>query len=154
MKSCRSAKGGAICQKGRELFRAALRFALEFLRGLTATLLPLLAAVVPLLPQTATDEDYRVFTDSPRLLLTSQRLRLLQRERQRESMRWQQYDGFVSGGAPMPEPGFALALYYQVVRELPRRLVKRPSSGRLALAPTRNETCASLPWFSIGVPRL
>ncbi len=32
-------------------------------------------------------------------------------------MRWQQFDGFVSGGAPMPESGFAWALYYQVARD-------------------------------------
>src|SRR5580698_9212425 len=84
---------------------------------LMAALLSLLAAVLPAFSQTATDEDYHVFTDSPRLIVTNQRLRLLQRERQRESMRWQAFDGFVSGGAPMPEPGFALALYYQVARD-------------------------------------
>ena len=64
--------------------------------------------------QTAADEDFHVYTDSPRLLLTKQRLRLLQRERSRQSMRWQQLDSLVAGGAPLPEPGFAWALYYQV----------------------------------------
>jgi len=29
-------------------------------------------------------------------------------------MRWQQFENLVAGKAPMPEPGFALALYYQV----------------------------------------
>ncbi len=29
-------------------------------------------------------------------------------------MRWQQFEALISGGAPMPEPGFALALDYQV----------------------------------------
>lgn len=29
-------------------------------------------------------------------------------------MRWQQFDALVSGGAPMPEPGLAWALYYRV----------------------------------------
>jgi hypothetical protein len=66
------------------------------------------------LAQNAVDEDYKVFTDSPRLLLTRQRLRLLQRERERQSMRWQQFEALVSGGAPMPEPGLALALFYRV----------------------------------------
>ena len=56
-------------------------------------------------PLRAADEDFHVFTDSPRLLLTKQRLRLLQRERERQSMRWQQFDALVSGGAPMPETG-------------------------------------------------
>jgi hypothetical protein len=69
-------------------------------------------SVTPLLP--AADEDFHVFTDSPRLLLTRQRLRLLQRERERDSMRWQQFDALVSAGAPMPEAAVAQALYYQV----------------------------------------
>ena len=29
-------------------------------------------------------------------------------------MRWQQFAALVAGNAPMPERGFALALYYQV----------------------------------------
>jgi hypothetical protein len=62
----------------------------------------------------AADEDFHVFTDSPRLLLTKQRLRLLQRERERDSVRWQQLDALVSGAAPMPEAALAQALYYQV----------------------------------------
>jgi hypothetical protein len=62
----------------------------------------------------AADEDFHVFTDSPRLFLTKQRLRLLQRERQRDSVRWAQFDALVAGGAPMPETPLAQALYYQV----------------------------------------
>lgn len=64
--------------------------------------------------QTLAEEDYHIYSDSPRILLTKQRLRLLQRERQRQSMRWQQFDTLISGGAALPEPGFAAALYYQV----------------------------------------
>jgi len=62
-------------------------------------------------------EDFHVYRDAPRLLLTPQRLRLLQRERERLSPRWEQYDGLMSGGAAMAEPGFAWALYYQVTRQ-------------------------------------
>ena len=62
-------------------------------------------------------EDFHVYRDAPRLLLTPQRLRLLQRERERQSPRWEQYDSLMSGGAAMPEPGFAWALYYQVSRQ-------------------------------------
>ena len=62
------------------------------------------------------EEDYHVFTDAPRLLLTKTRLRLLQRERERQSMRWEQFDALVSGGAPMPEQGLAWALYYQTAK--------------------------------------
>src|ERR1700690_245099 len=60
------------------------------------------------------DEDFHVFTDSPRLLLTKSRLRLLQRERERMSMRWQQFDAMVAAGAPMPETGLAQGIYYRV----------------------------------------
>ncbi len=62
------------------------------------------------------DEDYHVFSDSPRLLLTKQRLRLLQREKDRESMRWLQFYTLITGGAAMPEQGLAWALYYQVAK--------------------------------------
>jgi hypothetical protein len=62
----------------------------------------------------ADDQEFRVYTDHPRLILTQQRLKLLKRERERESMRWRQFDLLVKGGASLPEPGFALALYYAV----------------------------------------
>jgi hypothetical protein len=61
-----------------------------------------------------TEDPVAVFTDHPRLLLRPQRLRLLKRERERTSARWQQFSTLISGNAPMPEPGFAYALYYQV----------------------------------------
>ena len=32
-------------------------------------------------------------------------------------MRWTQFDSLIAGGAPMPEPGFAWALYYQAARD-------------------------------------
>jgi hypothetical protein len=60
------------------------------------------------------DEDFHVFTDAPRLLLTKSRLRLLQRERERMSVRWQQFDAMVVAGAPMPETGLAQGIYYRV----------------------------------------
>ena len=62
----------------------------------------------------AADEDFHVLTDAPRLLLTKQRLRLLQRERDRQSTRWEQFDALVSSGAPLPEAAIGDALYYQV----------------------------------------
>lgn len=64
--------------------------------------------------QTSADDDFGIYTDAPRLLLTKSRLRLLQRERERKSMRWEQFDAMVAGGVAMPEPGFAWALYYRV----------------------------------------
>src|SRR5262249_33707106 len=55
-----------------------------------------------------------VATEHPRLMLRPARLRLLRRERERKSPRWMQFEAFISGKAPMPEPGFAQALYYQI----------------------------------------
>ncbi len=77
----------------------------------------LLSSVAPLVAQTAgaaDTEPVAVFTEHPRLLLRPGRLRLLRRERERASMRWQQFATFVSGGADMPEPGIADALYFQI----------------------------------------
>jgi hypothetical protein len=88
-------------------------------RLLVFAALPVLAGVAQ------SDEDFHVYTDAPRLLLSKQRLRLLQRERERQSMRWEQFDALISGGAPMPEPGFAWALYFQVS--------KNPAAGRKAV---------------------
>jgi len=73
--------------------------------------------VAVLAGQSPDDEDFHVYRDAPRLLLTAQRLRLLQRERERQSPRWEQFDSLMSGGARMAEPGFAWALYYQVTRQ-------------------------------------
>jgi hypothetical protein len=82
-----------------------------------SSLLPrVILLAVPVFGQTGIDEDFHIYTDSPRLLLTHTRLRMLQRERERKSMRWEQFDSLMSGGAPMPEPGFAWALDYQVAR--------------------------------------
>jgi hypothetical protein len=62
----------------------------------------------------APEEDFQVYSDPPRLLLTKQRLKLLQRERERQSMRWDQFNALIEGDAPMPEPGFAYALHYRI----------------------------------------
>jgi len=59
-------------------------------------------------------DEYRVYTEHPRLFLNAQRLRLLKRERSRESMRWRQFELLVRAAAQLPEPGFALALYFEV----------------------------------------
>jgi hypothetical protein len=76
--------------------------------------------VAPLAAQPAPGEHadglgpVAVFTEHPRLFLRPQRLRLLKRERERQSPRWLQLEALVAGGAPLAEPGFALALYYRV----------------------------------------
>jgi hypothetical protein len=55
-----------------------------------------------------------VSTEHPRLFLRPARLRLLRRERERTSLRWEQFHSLMAGNAAMPEPGFSLALYYEV----------------------------------------
>ncbi|HUS07200.1 MAG TPA: hypothetical protein VMZ52_12920 [Bryobacteraceae bacterium] len=76
---------------------------------LTCALLP--AQTAPAAPP---DEDYTIYTEHPRLLLNSKRLRLLKRERERKSPRWQQLETLIVGRAQMAEPGFANALVYQI----------------------------------------
>lgn len=66
----------------------------------------------------AQEVDYQVYTEPPRLLLTQRRLRLLKRERERESLRWQQFDSLMRGKARMAEPGFALALWGTVTAKI------------------------------------
>src|SRR5258706_11839746 len=97
-------------------------------RGIPA--LARLAILVALDPgigvaQNLADEDFHVYTDAPRLLLNRQRLRLLQRERERQTMRWETFAALIASGIDMPEPGFALALYYRVSGDM--------ASGRKAV---------------------
>jgi hypothetical protein len=83
----------------------------KFLAGLllSCTLLPGQSN-----PGVPTDEDYKIYVEHPRLLLSAKRLKLLRRERERKSPRWQQLELLVKGKAQMPEPGFAFALLYQI----------------------------------------
>ncbi|MBI4875686.1 MAG: hypothetical protein HY822_13715 [Acidobacteria bacterium] len=91
---------------------------LEPLRPAVPLIALILLGQAIVVPQT-TEEDFHVWTDHPRLFLNQRRLRLLKRERERESIRWLQFHTLLAGGAPMPEPGFAAALYYQVSGEAP-----------------------------------
>ncbi len=75
-------------------------------------LVAILCCCIPLWPQS--DEPVAVFTEHPRLFLRPAKLKLLRRERERGSVRWRQLEALIRGGAPMPEPGFAGALFYQV----------------------------------------
>ncbi len=61
-----------------------------------------------------TADSLRIDAPHPRIFLNAKRLRLLRRERERQSLRWNQFHLLMAGKAPMPEPGFADALYYQV----------------------------------------
>ncbi len=70
-----------------------------------------LLVIPPACPQPAA-EDFRPDREHPRLLMPAARQRLLRRETERRSMRWQQLETFLAANVPMPEPGMALALYY------------------------------------------
>jgi len=56
--------------------------------------------------------DYLTDVAHPRLWLPARRAKLLVRETTRDALRWVQFNTLIRGGVKMPEPGFALALYY------------------------------------------
>src|SRR3954447_15885021 len=62
-------------------------------------------------------EDFKVYTERPRLLLNQRRLKLLRRERDRQSLRWNQFELLMKGKAALPEQPFASALYGQILNE-------------------------------------
>ena len=64
---------------------------------------------------------------------------------ERQSMRWNQFHLLMAGKAPMPEPGFAQALYYQVSGDAD----SRPASCRLG-AGQPAPICANSRWSSTG----
>jgi len=51
---------------------------------------------------------------TPRLLLTSQRLRRLKRDRQRQTIRWTNFENRVQSAPDSPQRGFELALFYAI----------------------------------------
>jgi len=109
----------------------------------TRAFLALLVASSAALPQ-AVEESFTVVGEPPLLLLRPQRLRLLRRERERRSARWQQFDLLVAGRAAMPEPGFALALYYQVTQDA--AVGRRAVEWALAPAAGVRETALVFDW--------
>src|SRR5690242_1438062 len=68
----------------------------------------------------AQEEDH-----TPQLLLGPKLLRRLQRDRQRETVRWLNFEKRVQTAPDSPERGFELALYYAVTRD--------PQRGREAV---------------------
>lgn len=86
----------------------------------------MLLLIALLLAQDAEPPNYKIYTEHPRLFLRPARLKRLQRERERKSLRWDQFDSLMRGGAPFPEPGLANALYYNVAGD--------KAAGRQAIA--------------------
>src|SRR6202171_2913285 len=84
-----------------------------------------LPAALPAEAQTQ-EESLRIYTEHPRLFLGSHRLKLLRKERERRSLRWQQFELLMAVHAPMTESGFANALYYRIAQD--------QNSGRSAVA--------------------
>jgi hypothetical protein len=80
------------------------RQALRYLSALPA--LNLLAQKRP--------DSFKAYTEVPRLLMRPQRLKLLRRERERRSLRWDQFETLWTGNAPFPELGWAQALRFQL----------------------------------------
>ena len=87
-----------------------------FYRSWLGCILTLVSLVAPAAAQSQ-EESLRVYNEHPRLFLTTHRLNLLKKEKQRRSQRWQQFELLMAGHAPMPEPGFADALYYRVAED-------------------------------------
>jgi hypothetical protein len=55
--------------------------------------------------------------DAPRLLLPPQRLRRLQRDRERQTVRWADFETRIHSVPDSPERGFELALYFAVTQD-------------------------------------
>lgn len=70
-----------------------------------------------MLAQTASEENYKAYTEAPRLLLRPARLKLLTRERQRQTIRHEQFDSYIRNRQAMPETVFALALAARISGE-------------------------------------
>lgn len=67
-------------------------------------------------PETAAPrpDTFKVYSDSPRLLLRPPRLRLLRRERERQSLRWDQFEMLWTASAAFPELPWVQALRFQI----------------------------------------
>jgi hypothetical protein len=81
-----------------------------------------LAATLRADGQTGTDatpepDSFKVYTDAPRLFLSPARVKLLRRERDRRSLRWEQFQTLWGADAQFPEFGWTAALRYQVAQE-------------------------------------
>jgi hypothetical protein len=99
-------------------------------RILSSALLSILAWPALALQQDTGDSgkvtELAVYTEHPRLFLRPPRLKLLRRETQRQSLRWEQFQALIGAKASLPEPAFSSALYYQSGgdRETGRRAVE------------------------------
>ena len=82
--------------------------------GLRRLTVALLFSVFAYCAAAHAQSDYESGRQSPRLLLTPQRLRRLKRDRQRQTVRWMNFENRIETVADSPERGFELALYHVV----------------------------------------
>ena len=68
----------------------------------------------PLNSSVARPDTFKIYSDAPRLLMRPQRLKLLRRERERRSLRWDQFEALWMGNAPFPELGWVEAMRFQL----------------------------------------
>ncbi len=103
-------------------------------------------------PPAAQEIDFAVYSEQPRLFLTARRLRLLQREKERESMRWAQFDALVQGNAQLPNQASRLPC-------TAKSPGKTPPAAKRSTGPTGKRTrpgrkrCGKLRSYSIGARR-
>src|SRR4051812_26923652 len=94
------------------------REALRLLPSLPALSLAstVLRAQTPSRPAAAANrpDTFKIYTDGPRLLMRPQRLKLLRRERERRSLRWDQFEALWTGNAQFPELGWVEAMRFQL----------------------------------------
>jgi hypothetical protein len=94
--------------------REALRI-LPVLPGLSVVAVRLTAQSKPApTPVAERPDTFKIYTDAPRLLLRPQRLKLLRRERERRSLRWDQFEALWTGKAQFPELGWVEAMRFQL----------------------------------------
>ncbi len=75
-----------------------------------------LLAAAACVPAAFSQAEYRVYNDRPRLFLDAGRLTRLQREIERNSLRWQTLTELVESGAPFPEKPLLDALLFRLQR--------------------------------------
>lgn len=102
-----------------------------------------LAFAVAATAQTGAD-DFQIYTEHPRLLLPARRLRLLKRERERQSMRWNQFETLMRGKAQMVEPAFSQALFHSITGDA--EAAKSAIEAALRPATGTRQTAIVLDW--------
>ncbi len=82
--------------------------------------------------------------NTPKLLLTPQRLRRLQRDRERQTARWTNFENRIESVLDSPQRGFELALYYAVTHDETRG--REAIQWALAHRCDRRQTALVIDW--------